>query len=51
MASYKLSRTDRTYVFNFNRHMEDADAANGSESPYQARFATKGQSGLSLGLT
>ena len=49
MASYKLSRTDRTYVFNFNRHMEDAAAANGSESPYQARFATKGRSGLSFG--
>lgn len=49
MASYKLSRTDRTYVFNFNRHMEDAAAANGSKSPYKAGFATKGNSGLSFG--
>ena len=49
MASYELSRTDRIYVFNFNWHMENSQAANGLKSSYQAEFAQKGDSGLSFG--
>lgn len=44
-----LSERDQTYVIYANRHMENAEAAEGRKNPYNASFARGGESGLSFG--